>query len=165
MESDIKFFADDMVGRLCWWLRMIGYDTAYERDIEDDDLARRAQEEDRIVLTRDTTFAERYPDLTVLSLPTDRPEVQLWLVLRAYQLDYDHAWFSRCLVCNDELLPVHKEKYAERIPPHVLETLDEFWYCRTCDQLFWKGTHHKNMMMKLERLKERLQKMEEQRGR
>ena len=159
--TEPRFFADDMVGRLCWWLRMIGYDTAYERQIEDGDLAARAREENRIVLTRDTSFAERYPDVQVFYLPTDRAEVQLWMVLQEFDLDFDHAWFSRCLVCNDQLVSVEKQKYRSRIPSYVYKTLNEFWYCNTCEQLFWRGTHHQNMVKKLGRLRKEIEALRE----
>jgi hypothetical protein len=140
---------------------MIGYDAAYQRQIEDDDLASRARKENRIVLTRDTSFAKRYPDVRVLYLPTDRAEEQVWLVLREFALDFDHAWFSRCLVCNEELVSVPKERHRHRIPPYVYRTLNEFWYCKTCDQLFWRGTHHEDMVKKLARLRKDLQTIEE----
>ncbi len=156
-----KFFADDMVGRLCWWLRMIGYDTAYQREIDDDELAARARREGRVVLTRDTSFASRYPDVRVFYLKTDRAEEQVWRVLREFHLEFDHDWFSRCLVCNTPLMAVPKEKYRSRIPPYVYRTLDEFWYCRTCDQLFWRGTHHQNMVKKLGRLRKELDMLEQ----
>jgi len=162
--AEVKFFADDMVGRLAWWLRMIGYDTRYERQIEDDDLAAIAKDESRIVLTRDTTFADRYPGIAVCFLPTDRPEVQLWLTVRQFGLDMEYAPFSRCLACNEELVSVPKHAHRNKIPPHVFKTLDEFWYCKTCDQVFWHGSHHKNMQDKLQWLRRNLQRMDREQG-
>ncbi len=162
-----RFFADDMVGRLCWWLRMIGYDTLYEREIDDSELAAIADREDRIVLTRDTTFADRFPHVRVVFLPTEHPEIQLWLVMRQYGLDLDYSPFSRCLTCNEELVSVPKHPHRKQIPPHVFKTVNEFWYCKTCDQVFWHGTHQKNMRDKLEKLRRdlhRLDKEQSQRG-
>ena len=162
--SETKFFGDDMVGRLSWWLRMMGHDTASQRQIDDDELASRARQEERVVLTRDTSFAERYPDVRVFHFPTDRAEVQVWMVLKEFGLDFDHDWFSRCLVCNEPLASVRKEKYRDRIPPYVYKTLDEFWYCSKCDQLFWRGTHHKNMVKKLEHLRKDVEVLEKRHG-
>jgi len=54
-----RFIADCMLGKLARWLRVLGYDAAYERRISDDDLVRRARSEGRILLTRDTRLVRR----------------------------------------------------------------------------------------------------------
>ena len=41
-----------MLGKLAKWLRMLGYDTVYIPDADDDELVRIAVREDRLLLTR-----------------------------------------------------------------------------------------------------------------
>ena len=53
------FFADAMLGRLARWLRMLGYDTAYEKVISDGSLISRAVTEQRWLLTRDRYLVQR----------------------------------------------------------------------------------------------------------
>ena len=55
VEEGIKFFCDDQVGKLCRWLRIIGQDAVWEREIADLELIARARDEGRVILTRDTT--------------------------------------------------------------------------------------------------------------
>ncbi|RME40127.1 MAG: hypothetical protein D6793_00070, partial [Thermoflexia bacterium] len=55
----MRFLADGMLGRLARWLRLLGYDTAYENHADDLELARRARAEGRILLTRDRALAAR----------------------------------------------------------------------------------------------------------
>ncbi len=43
------FLADEMLGRLAKWLRLLGYDTKYVRGIPDSDLLDIAESEDRVV--------------------------------------------------------------------------------------------------------------------
>ena len=54
-----RFSADEMLGSLARWLRLMGYDTRYERDSNDTDILERARLDDRILLTRDKKLAER----------------------------------------------------------------------------------------------------------
>ncbi|HZD03737.1 MAG TPA: Mut7-C RNAse domain-containing protein [Longimicrobiales bacterium] len=48
-----RFLADAMLGRLARWLRTLGFDTAFDDAIADDELIRRAVRESRVILTRD----------------------------------------------------------------------------------------------------------------
>ena len=56
---DVRFSADCNLGTLAKWLRILGYDTLYERGIADLDFLRKAAEEGRIVLTRKRELARR----------------------------------------------------------------------------------------------------------
>ena len=58
------FFADAMLGKLARWLRMLGYDTAYQRDITDSDLVSWGLREDRWLLMHASL-----PDLAVCRAP------------------------------------------------------------------------------------------------
>ncbi|MGC8839517.1 MAG: Mut7-C RNAse domain-containing protein, partial [Anaerolineae bacterium] len=58
-EEDPTFLLDGMLGRLARWLRILGYDAAFEPDLEDAQLVRRARAEGRILLTRDRDLARR----------------------------------------------------------------------------------------------------------
>ena len=51
--------ADAMLGRLCKWLRIWGYDTVYASSWSDHKIAARARAENRIVLTRDRELVRR----------------------------------------------------------------------------------------------------------
>ena len=43
MERDTKFLADVMLGSLARWLRILGYDTAHDNRIEDDEIIERCR--------------------------------------------------------------------------------------------------------------------------
>ncbi|MEJ2081418.1 MAG: Mut7-C RNAse domain-containing protein [Acidobacteriota bacterium] len=58
-STEYRFFADAMLGTLARWLRILGYDTEYQRDVDDDDLVRRCVAEGRIALTKDRRLVER----------------------------------------------------------------------------------------------------------
>ena len=48
-----------MLGSLARWLRILGYDTAYDNQIEDDEIIERCRQERRVALTRDRRLAQR----------------------------------------------------------------------------------------------------------
>ena len=50
---EVRFIADDHLGRLAAYLRMVGFDTLYRDDYEDEELARISSGERRTLLTRD----------------------------------------------------------------------------------------------------------------
>ncbi|MGC1404126.1 MAG: Mut7-C RNAse domain-containing protein [Thermodesulfobacteriota bacterium] len=61
--------------------------------------------------------------------------------------------FKRCLRCNNPLIPLDpdeaKIKWSE-LPDYVYQTQKRFNWCEQCGQLFWAGTHVRNMIRILE---------------
>ena len=53
------FIVDAMLGKLAKKLRLLGYDTAYSSDIDDEDLIRIAKNENRILITKDVQLARK----------------------------------------------------------------------------------------------------------
>ena len=67
----------------------------------------------------------------------DRLE-QLALVLRTLGLGLREP---RCMQCGGGLDRVEKEAVRDRIPPRTALWQDEYYLCRGCGRLFWRGTH------------------------
>ncbi len=149
-----KFFADDMVGKLARLLRAAGYDTLYERAIEDVELARRAEAEDRVVLTRHGSFAARTGCKSVFFVESPYPLEQLVAVTRRFLLDLLSHSFERCIECNETLVAVGKEENRERIPPLVWDMTDEYHECPMCKRLYWRGTHCDSISHRLQTAQE-----------
>jgi uncharacterized protein with PIN domain len=67
-------------------------------------------------------------------------------------LDVDWLFqpFSRCLECNRVLVPLTTlEAYS--IPEKILNYDSSFWLCKTCDKVYWYGSHTKRMLATLKR--------------
>lgn len=137
-----------MLGKLAKWLRMLGYDTAYIRDANDDELARIAVREDRILLTRDNRLRERRMlrgRSVYVGWGTTRSQVRQ--VMSALGLRLDPAsLFTRCAVCNSEITPLDKAEVKGRVPPYVYTTQTDYGYCARCDRIYWRGTHVQHVL-------------------
>jgi uncharacterized protein with PIN domain len=137
-----------MLGRLSKWLRLLGYDTCYENEATDHELARRARAEGRVLLTRDRELADRR-GLETLLIRSDQLEEQVEEVRDALGPPPDPS-LSRCSVCNALLEAVPREDVADRVPPFVLNTHSEFRRCTGCDRVYWSGSHVDAMDEELE---------------
>jgi uncharacterized protein len=144
----IAFVADVMVGKLARWLRVLGFDVAYSNAYEDDRIIRIAEEEHRIILTRDTGLAARSTRVGCLFIDSGDYREQVRQVVRAYELKQFKV-FSRCLECNAALEVLDKESAFERVPPFVYLTQDRFASCPSCNRVYWHGTHAHHMLKQL----------------
>ncbi len=138
-----QFFCDAGLGGLARWLRAAGYDAAWQPNIADDELLRRAREVPATVLTTDGMLMERrlLRDGIIPAFwlpPTLSIEEQLGLVFREFNLTLREP---RCMTCGGELRRADKESLRERIPPRTYRWRDEYFLCSRCDKLFWHGTH------------------------
>ena len=142
-DAPIRFLADGMLGTLAKWLRLLGYDTAYDNFAADPELARRARAEGRVLLTRDHELAARR-GLRALLIRSEVLEEQVREVVSRFGPPPQPA-LSRCGVCNTVLEPVTPEEVADRVPPYVLQTQTEFRRCPGCGRIYWPGTHVQRM--------------------
>jgi uncharacterized protein with PIN domain len=134
---------DEMLQRLCRWLRAAGYDAALTRlGAADREVIDRAVAEDRLLITRDREFLDRREAHRVFYLATDDLAAQAAALRDALGIDWLHKPFSRCLLCNTELAqpPLHLR------PPKAPSLL---LHCPSCDKLYWEGTHVRRMREQL----------------
>jgi len=144
-----KFIADCHLGKLAKYLRIMGIDTLFFPHIEDDDLIIIANDEDRIIITRDRDLSQRKNAPALFLEPTDT-KAQLKTLIDYYELKEHPVPFRRCIVCNTQLQVIEKEKIIDRLPEKVKKYFDYFEYCPTCDRIYWQGDHYKHMMEFLE---------------
>jgi uncharacterized protein with PIN domain len=147
-DRPLRLLADGMLGKLAKWLRLLGYDTAYDNAAVDPDLAHRARAEGRVLLTRDRELAARR-GLRTLLIQSEVLEEQVREVQDALGLPPGPA-LSRCAVCNTVLEPASPDDVADRVPPYVLRTQREFRRCPGCGRVYWPGTHVDGMQGQLE---------------
>jgi hypothetical protein len=147
-----RFLLDVHLGRLAAYLRLAGFDATQPRDAADETLAATSAEEGRILLTRDQGLLKRRAVTHGYYVRSDAPAEQLRETIARFDLARRIEPFSRCLRCNDRLVPAAVAAVAARVPPRVRATHDEFTTCPTCGRVFWAGTHHERMRRLLDRV-------------
>ncbi len=151
-----RFLCDAMLGSLARWLRLMGFDTAYEAGGEDGELARRAAEEGRWLLTRDRGLAAAGP--RTVWIRAEALEDQLVEVFERLGLEPDPGCFgSRCAACNGVVRPVAREAVEGKVPPFVLATVDGFRICEGCGRVYWRGSHVARIGERIGRVLDRLE--------
>ncbi len=83
-------------------------------------------------------------------------EGQLRQVIDRFDLKENISEFLRCLECNNVLEPIDKEEIEARLPAKVKEWQQNFWYCKNCDKVYWKGTHYEKMIKFIKHLRNEL---------
>lgn len=146
---------DTNVGRLAKWLRILGYDTLFINDLDDDELIRIAMDEGRILLTKDTRILRRRVvydgQLKLVLIRDDDVKGQIRQVVQTLNLDHTKP-FSLCLECNQPLMPREKDEVQELVPPYVFKSQTQYMQCPSCHRIYWRGTHWQRMKRELEEL-------------
>ncbi|MFC2137430.1 Mut7-C RNAse domain-containing protein [Bacteroidota bacterium] len=63
---NIKFICDVHLGKLCKYLRMLGFDTLYSNQYTNDDLTEISNDERRIILSKNSLFKKMKTYLTFI---------------------------------------------------------------------------------------------------
>jgi uncharacterized protein with PIN domain len=140
-----RFFADVHLGRLARHLRLLGFDTAYERDCDDARLAASAARDGRIVLTHDGGLLKRNAVTHGMFVRAQQPRAQLLEVAHRLQLLSRFKPFTRCLECNGTLTTAAKPEVAAVVPERAWRSHEEFVRCTSCGRVYWAGTHHERL--------------------
>ncbi|GAB4477477.1 MAG: Mut7-C RNAse domain-containing protein [Anaerolineales bacterium] len=144
-DESIRFVLDNHLGRLAAYLRLFGFDSRYQNDLQDDELARIACTEGRVLLTRDHRLLMRTCIQQGYWLRSKIPRQQLVEVLRRWNLAPLARPFRRCLHCNGLLQEVSKELILDQLQPLTRQYYDDFRRCADCGQIYWKGSHYERM--------------------
>jgi uncharacterized protein with PIN domain len=147
-----RFAADAMLGRLARWLRVLGYDTCYDIAIADPVLVRLADDEARVLLTRDRHLLRELRPRRAIEVRQDDPLQQLRDVVLELQLPGPCRLFTRCLLCNAALRELDPAVAQPLLPEGVRDLPGPVRQCPVCARLYWDGSHVRRMRAALERV-------------
>jgi uncharacterized protein with PIN domain len=159
-ENDIKnklrpnielynFMTDENVGGMAKYLRMLGFNTIMIPEISDKEVAKIAEKENRILLSRDFGLLKRKNVTHGIFLRSTNTEEQIYEVIKKYKLDQLFKPFSICIECNGCIKLIRSSDLLEedKIEDGVLKDYNEFFRCTNCKKVFWKGSHYQRMRL------------------
>lgn len=155
-EEEPKFIVDGMLGKVARWLRILGYDAKYYNSLSDEELIKIAMEEGRILLTRDLNLHRRALTENLSSLLLDEKSKidNLTKLVKELKIRVDiDVSLSRCPKCNSKLKAASKEAVASKVPEMSYKKFKEFWICPNCGQVYWQGSHWKDIYRTLKEIR------------
>lgn len=148
----VRFLVDHNVAKLAARLRMAGFDTLFNPEWHDEELARESGRQQRILLTRDLQLLKRKAVEYGHLVREERPTLQLAEILHFYGLAEQVHPFGRCLRCNGPLHEVSREEILHHLEPLTKKYYHSFRRCPGCQRVYWAGSHHAKMVRLLAEL-------------
>lgn len=148
----MKFILTRELGRLAKWLRILGFDAEYFKQENLSSVIIEALRDDRIILTRNHHLPKS-TGLRIVLIEAEKIKAQVAEALKKIDIKpSSEKMFSRCIICNEELVDVDKEKVKDKVPEYVFKSQDEFITCPKCQRIYWQGTHWGNVATTLKEI-------------
>ena len=141
----MRFVLDVHLGKLATYLRLLGLDTLYRNDYNDDELAQISSREQRLLLTQDRGLLKRSIVTYGYAVRSNDPEAQMLEVIERFNLYSVLTPLQRCPRCNGALVTVDKAAIQTQVPYYTHLYYDEFSQCQSCHQIYWKGAHYERI--------------------
>jgi hypothetical protein len=134
----MKFICDAMLGKLAKYLRILGFDAIYSRNVHILQGFRDSQDPPYF-LTR-TTKAIPYERIVLIK--SDRVRDQINEISHIIRPTIDPARImNRCIECNVQLIDVGKNSIEQKVPEFVFHQYGQFRECPQCGKVYWEGSH------------------------
>lgn len=145
-NKDYLFMADAMLGKIARKLRMFGFDTIYDPNIDDMDILVSPNYKGRIVLTSDRMLFNRCKKKginTILTYKETEIEnlVTIFSSLNIKSINSQNVPYF-CTRCNGLLdTIVDKNLMRYHVPVRLLHSNTIFYQCTECRKIYWRGSH------------------------
>lgn len=147
MDMDqYSFIVDAMLGKIARKLRIFGFDTVYDPNIDDMVILNSPKYYGRTVLTNDRVLFRRCKKKGIDTILTDKgSEVENFVTIFR-SLDIDSVSLQNvphlCTCCNGLLdTIIDKNSIRYQIPERLLNSKNVFYKCRQCNKIYWIGSH------------------------
>lgn len=147
--AEKRFVVDSMLGKVAKWLRILGFDTLYVRLAHQDQIDFYTSR-GFFVITRTRRWCAQPK---VFCPNSNEPMEQLRQVIGELSIARSEIRpLHRCIRCNRLLEGISRDQAFEHVPDYVFETNSIFYRCTSCQKVYWRGSHPKRMMDRLQRV-------------
>jgi uncharacterized protein len=144
------FVLDVHLGKLAKYLRMLGFDTLYQNNFDDDEIIEISVREKRIILTRDIGILKNSKVTHGYWVRSQKPKQQIAEVINRFSLTGHIEPLNRCIECNGKIVEVEKEQIADLLKPKTRKFFQNFYQCTNCKKVYWEGSHYSKMLDKID---------------
>lgn len=136
-----RFIADINLGDIVRYMRALGFDVYFDPKLSPRNINAISKNENRIILTKNRMLL-KLKDVThgILIRPGTAAD-QIKRIIDYLDIKEMVRPFSRCLLCNSLLEDISKDSVEDRIPPKTRAFCDKYAICRSCNKIYWRGTH------------------------
>jgi len=154
------FLTDVMLIKLGKWLRIMGIESESPapNEIDDDIIIYKALKERKVLLTMDKEMAQNAVStgVKVILIPSKMIEVEDQLEYVIREAGISSSSLQKKALCTECGAPVREadlDEVSETIPAGILMTTDKFWKCSSCSQVYWEGSHWRNIQKTVAKVK------------
>jgi uncharacterized protein with PIN domain len=147
-----RFIADCNLGNIVRYMRALGLDVYFQPSLSPREIIEISKDETRIILTKSRKLL-KFKDVThgIFIRPGTAVE-QIKRIINYMDIKGRTKPFSRCLRCNNLLESIAKDRVADWIPEKTKVFCDQYGYCKSCDKIYWNGTHYLKMKRVIDRI-------------
>jgi uncharacterized protein with PIN domain len=140
----MKFVCDAMLGKLAKYLRILGLDAGYTKDLK---ILKQyiGQPDPPYLLTRATKKVAYERTIFLRSDKAREQLLEIREIIRPF-IDPDKI-MNRCIKCNVELMDVEKKHIEQKVPEFVFHRYGQFKQCPRCEKVYWEGSHATGMTL------------------
>lgn len=133
------------------WLRAAGYDVYLPvKRLSDQQLLELAIEDDRILIINKSNIKQIAASSNhVISISSSMIYEQLKEISSNLAIDWLYRPFSRCMVCNTELVKLNISQWIE-LPLKTQQQCVTSHGCPSCNRIYWAGDQINRMVGQLE---------------
>jgi hypothetical protein len=147
----MKFVCDAMLGKLAKYLRILGLDAEYIKDLKD--LKHYNGQTDAPYFLTRTTRKMAYE--RTIFIRSDKVKEQLHEIKEMIRPFIDHdKIMNRCIECNVQLMNVQKNNIEQKVPEFVFHQYGQFRECPKCGKVYWEGSHTTGMKRLIQEIME-----------
>jgi uncharacterized protein len=148
----MRFILTGELGKLSKWLRLLGFDAEYYPCNKTSVLILEALRDNRIVVTRNQKVPLR-AGVRVVLVKSESAREQVRELLKQLNIPLvSDKMFTRCTLCNKELITAEKLSVKDSVPEYVFSAQNDFFRCPQCNRIYWQGSHWGNVKHIIETL-------------